>query len=295
MTSSFFRFTAATAALLLAPVFISSARVAAQQAPSTPSTPSTTPAPAQQNQQPGQTAAPADLPNALPPATIDPAEEADFKAFSAIPATDADKRIAAGNDFVKKYPAGHYTGAVYSALTQAEYAKQEPAKAIADGEKAVAANPDDLSSLIILGSIIPRDNSTATDLKELDKAEAYTKHALSLMPALQKPATLTDEQFTAMKANAEVQAHSALGLIYFRKQNVTGCITELKASTADPKSADATDYYVLGICQNAQQNYADAADSFGKCAAMQSGLSAACKQKGDDAKKQAAAKPSLSK
>ncbi|MGA8035586.1 MAG: hypothetical protein WA823_15805 [Candidatus Acidiferrales bacterium] len=292
MKSSSFRFAAATAALLLTPVFISSTRVAAQQTPST--TPSTTP-PAQQNQQPGQSAAPSDLPNALPPATVDPAEETDYKAFAAIPATDADKRIAAGNDFVKKYPAGHYTGAVYSALTQAEYQKQEPAKAEADGEKAVAANPDDLSSLIILGSLIPRDKDTAGDPKELDKAEAYTKHALSLIPALQKPATLTDEQFTTMKANAEIQAHSALGLIYFRKQNVAGCVTELKASTADPKNADATDYYVLGICQNAQQNHADAADSFGKCAAMQSGLAAQCKQKADDAKKQAAAKPSLSK
>ena len=296
MMSSLFRFTAATAALLLAPVFVSSTRVAAQQMPSTPSTtPSTTPAPAPQNQQPGQSAAPSDLPNALPAATIDPAEEADFKAFTAIPATDADKRIAAGNDFVKKYPSGHYAGAVYSALTQAEYAKQDPAKAIADGEKAVAANPDDLSSLIILGSIIPRDKDTAGDPNELDKAEAYIKHGLSLIPVLQKPATLTDEQFTTMKANAEVQAHSALGLVYFRKQNVAGCIAELKSSTSDPKSADATDYYVLGLCQNAQQNYADAADSFGKCVAMQSGLAAQCKLKADEAKKQAAAKPSLSK
>jgi TolA-binding protein len=297
MMSSSLRLTAAAAALLLAPIFISATRVAAQQTPSTtPASPST---PAQQPGQPaGQTPAAGDLPNALPaaPATVDPAEEADYKAFTAIKPDDADKRIDAGNAFVAKYPNGHYTGAVWSALTSAEYQKQDIPKVETDGEKAIAANPDDLSTLIIIATLIPRDKNTAGDPKELDKAEAYAKHALVLIPSLQKPATLTDDQFSAMKTNAQVQAHSALGLIYFRKQNVDGCVTELKASTADAKNPDATDYYVLGICQNAQKNYSDAAESFGKCAAMQSALSAGCTQKANEAKAQAgSAKPSLSK
>jgi tetratricopeptide (TPR) repeat protein len=291
MKSQSLRFIAAAAALFVAPLFATSSRVAAQQTPATPSTNQQQTPPTQ----PGQTAAPANPGTPAAP-TIDPAEEADYKAFVAIKPEEADQRIAAGNAFVAKYPAGHYTGAVYSALTQAEYAKQDVAKVKVDGDKAIAANPDDLSTLIIVGSIIPRDKETAGDPKELDQAEAYIKHALTLIPALQKPATLTDDQFAALKANASTQAHSALGLIYFRKQNVDGCVTELKASTSDAKSADATDYYVLGICQEAQKNFADAADSFGKCAGMQSGLSAGCKQKQDDAKKQAgAAKPSLSK
>jgi TolA-binding protein len=296
MKSSSFRFTAAAAALVLAPIFFASTRVSAQQTPATP--PASQSAPAPQQTQPGQTQAPAtgDLPNSLPPATIDPAEETDYKAFQALKPEDTDKRIEAGNAFVAKYPAGHYTGAVYSALTQAEYQKQDIPKVEADGEKAIAANPDDLSTLIIVGTLIPRDKNTAGDPKQLDKAEAYAKHALALIPSLQKPATLTDDQFATMKANAQVQAHSALGLVYFRKQNLEGCVTELKASTTDVKNADATDYYVLGVCQSAQQNYADAADSFGKCAAMPSALSAGCKQKADEAKSKAgAAKPSLSK
>src|SRR5580658_6277568 len=295
MKSSSLRFIAAAAALLLAPIFAASTRVAAQQTPATPPASST---PAQQQTQPGQsqtTPSTDTLPSALPSATVDPAEETDYKAFAALKPEDTDKRIAAGDAFVAKYPNGHYTGAVYSALTQAEYQKQDIPKVEADGEKAIAANPDDLSTLIIIGTLIPRDKNTAGDPKELDKAEAYAKHALVLIPTLQKPATLTDDQFTAMKASAQVQAHSALGLVYFRKQNLDGCITELKASTADPKSSDATDYYVLGVCQSSQQNYSDAADSFGKCAAMQSALSAGCKQKADEAKSKGAAKPSLSK
>jgi TolA-binding protein len=295
MKSSSLRFTAAAAALVLAPIFCASTRVAAQQTPATPPASST---PAQQQSQPGQTTAPAagELPNALPPATVDPAEETDYKAFMALKPEDTDKRIEAGNAFVAKYPTGHYTGAVYSALTQAEYQKQDIPKVEQDGEKAIAANPDDLSTLIIIATLIPRDKSTAGDPKELDKAEAYGKHALTMIPTLQKPATLTDDQFAAMKANASVQAHSALGLVYFRKQNIEGCVTELKASTSDAKNPDATDYYVLGICQNAQSNYSDAADSFTKCANLQSALSAGCKQKADEAKTKAgAAKPSLSK
>ncbi len=53
---------------------------------------------------------------------------------------------------------------------------------------------------------------------------------------LQKPANLTDEQFAKVKSDAATQAHSALGLIYFRKQNVDGCVTELKTATSDTRT-----------------------------------------------------------
>jgi tetratricopeptide (TPR) repeat protein len=298
MKSSSFKFAAVLAAFLASPFLISSARLAAQQKPT--AAPATPAAPSSSSPSQSSTSQSTTLPNAAPsqPATVDPAEETDYKAFAAIPATDADKRIASGEAFVTKYPNSRYDGTIYSVLTQAEYSKQDVPKTEADGQKAIAANPDDLTALIIVGSVIPRayDPNAAGAKEQLDQAEGYVKHALEVIPSLQKPVNLTDDQFTAVKTDATTQAQSALGLIYFRKQNVEGCVTSLKAATDGAKNADPTDFYVLGLCEKAKSNFTDAADSFNKCAAIPGGLAQRCKEAADDAKKQAgSAKPAVSK
>ena len=300
MKSSSFKIVAALAAFFVAPLLISSARIAAQQKPAaSPATPATPSSPSTSTPQ-SSTSPSATLPNAAPatPATVDPAEETDYKAFAALPGTDADKRIAAGEAFVAKYPNSRYAGTVYSVLTQAEYSKQDVPKTEADGAKAIAANPDDLTALIIVGSIIPRayDPNNPNAKAQLDQAEGYVKHALEVIPSLQKPVNLTDDQFNSVKADATSQAHSALGLIYFRTKNLDGCVVELKSATDGGKNVDPTDYYVLGICQKGKDDFTNAADSFGKCAAIPGGLAQRCKEAADDAKKQAgSAKPAVSK
>ena len=257
------------------------------------------PAPQQQTPPPPQASPDNSTPAATPAAKpapapkIDPAEEADYKAFIALKPEDDDKRIELGNAFVQKYPNGHYTEAVYSQLTQADYNKRDFPKMYADSDKALAMNPDDVSVLVVIGFVIPHvynPNDIDADAK-LDKAEKYEKHALETLATMPKPANLTDEQFAKTKTMAESQAHSALGLIYFRKQNFDGAVTELTKGTSTAASPDPTDYYVMGVSLGHLDRFSDAAEAYNKCAATAGTLQARCKQGADDAKKQAATKP----
>ena len=223
----------------------------------------------------------------------DPEEEAAYKAFSDTKPEDADKRIQLGEQYVQKYPSGKYLEPVYQGLTTAEYSKQDLPKMYADADKTLALNPDDVNVLVLVGWVIPHNydpNDLAADSR-LDKGEKYEKHALEILAALPKPANLTDEQFAKLKAQGEAQAHSGLGLIYFRRQDYEKSIAELKKSTADPANQDATDYYVMGRELGSLKRFSDSADAFQKCAAMPGGLQDRCKQMGEDAKKQAAAQP----
>jgi tetratricopeptide (TPR) repeat protein len=224
---------------------------------------------------------------------VDPAEEADYKAFFELKPDENDKRIDLGETFVLKYPNSKYTEGVYSQLANAEYGKQNFPKMYADADKALALNPDDPTLLVLIGWVIPHQydpNDPKSDA-QLDKAEKYEKHALEVLPTVPKPATMTDAEFAAAKAGAESQAHSGLGLVYFRRQNWEGAITELTKATATATPPDPTDYYVMGVSLGHLNRFAEAADAYGKCAAVPGGLQGACKQKADDAKKQAAAKP----
>lgn len=255
----------------------------------------------QQQQQQGQQSKPATPSGQAPPAggtqpageapkPVDPAEEAAYKAFADTKPDDADKRIQAGEAYVQKYPSGRYVDMVYSQLTTAEYAKQDLPKMYADADKALAINPDDVNVLTLVGWVIPHlydPNDIEADRK-LDKAEQYEKHALTLLPTLPKPPNMTDEQFAKAKAQAESEAHSGLGLVYFRRQKFAEAVEEFKKSTADSSSPDPTDYYVMGLCLTHLSRFTDAIDSFQKCGQIPGSLQDRCKQMVEQTKKQAA-------
>jgi tetratricopeptide (TPR) repeat protein len=283
-----------TALVVLLAAFVSAPKSFAQyqQPPASTQSQPGAASPAQQQTQKGT-----QTPAAPAAAKVDPEEEAAYKAFSDTKPADADKRIQLGEQYVQKYPSGKYLEVVYQGLTTAEYDKQDFPKMYADSDKALALNPDDVTVLVLVGWVIPHNfdpNDLAAESR-LDKGEKYEKHALEVLAALPKPATLTDEQFAKVKAQGESQAHSGLGLIYYRRQDYEQSIAELKKSTADPANQDATDYYVMGVELTHLKRFSESADSFQKCAAVPGGLQDRCKQMGADAKKQAAAQPAPSK
>ena len=224
---------------------------------------------------------------------IDPAEEADYKTFFAADPSDADTVIKLGEGFVQKYPSSRYDEAVYSRLTEAYFSKQQLDKMYAAADKALLTNPDDVNVLVLVGWVIPHNydpNDMEAD-RRLDKAETYEKHALTLIPTMDKPGPMTDEQFAKAKAAATSQAHSGLGLIYFRRQDFANSISELQQSEQLAASPDPTDYFVMGFEYSQLKKYSEAAAAFDKCASIPSGLADRCKQSAADAKKQAAAAP----
>ncbi|MFY9802182.1 MAG: hypothetical protein WA211_08905 [Candidatus Acidiferrales bacterium] len=227
---------------------------------------------------------------AAAPKPADPEEEAAYKALTDTKPEDADKRIQLGEQYLQKYPTGKYEEQVYSALTIAEESKQDLPKMYADADKALALNPDDVTLLVLVGWVIPHNNDP-NDLEQdrkLDKGEQYEKHALALLTTLPKPANMTDEQFAKAKAQAESQAHSGLGLIYFRRQKYAEAVDEFKQSIANTETPDPTDYYVMGVCLTHLSRFTESADSFEKCGQIPGGLQARCKQMAEQAKKQSA-------
>jgi tetratricopeptide (TPR) repeat protein len=221
---------------------------------------------------------------------VDPQEEAAYKAFFDAGPQAPDTRIQLGTDFVQKYPTSHYEESVYSGLVQAYYAKQDWKNFYAAADKALALNADDVGVLTIVGWVIPHvynpDDPDAQ--KNLDKAESYEKHAIELLGAMPKPAGLTDDQFSQAKALGLSQAHSGLGLIYFRRQRLEDSVSELQQATQASASPDQTDYYVLGIDLQTLKRYPEAADAFNRCSQITGGLQDRCKQNADTARKQAA-------
>lgn len=259
------------------------------------------PAPAQQ-QQPAQSGdaskQPAPLqmdtpqgtaPAAAPVAPATPQEEADFKAFAAVPQNDVDKRIPLAESFLQKYPQSKYRPAMYQTLVSGYLAKQEVPKMIDAGEKEIALNPNDTPILGLMGQTLARTlNPKAPDaLAQLNKAELYSKRAIEVTPTLTKPAELSDEQFTNAKNNALEMAYSGLGLVYLQKGQYDQAIPTLEQSlkTDTHPEPDPVNLYLLGLANEKASHFDAAVTAFTKCAAIQSTLQANCKSGIETAKK----------
>jgi len=221
---------------------------------------------------------------------VDPKEQAAYKAFFEASPQNPDQRIQLGQDFVQKYPGSRYAESVYGGLAQAYYAKNDWTNLYLVADKTLAINPDDVDVLVLVGWVIPHviDSTTPDPDRQLAKAEDFEKRALKEIPALSKPATMTDDQFTAMKAEKTAEAHSGLGLVYFRRQDYDNAVKELQQATQNNPNPDATDFYALGASLQNSGHYAEAADAYARCGQMMGGLQEACKQNADKAKQLAA-------
>jgi tetratricopeptide (TPR) repeat protein len=234
-------------------------------------------------EQGNQTQAPAEAPK------VDPEEEKAYKDFSDLKADDYDKQIELGEALVNKYPQSRYDEIVYNRLTNAYYNKQQTEKMYTAADKALALNPDDVNVLVLVGWVIPHSydpNDIEAD-RRLEKAETYEKHALEVLPKLNKPANMTDDEFAAAKSKEESTAHAGLGLVYFRQQKAEESLKELQQATATDQS-DPVDFLIMGVDLDSLKRYNDAADAFQKCAQIPSQLQANCKQRADKDKAQAA-------
>ena len=217
-------------------------------------------------------------------ARLDPKELSAYKVFYA--ASDLDKRIDLGQKFIQKYPSSALAGAVYAELVQTYYTKQDWPNFYASADKALALSPDNVDVLTTVGWVIPHvadPNGPGAD-KDLDRAERYEKHAIEIIAKMSKPAGITDTQFSAVKDAELSQAHSGLGLVYFRRQDFEHSVEELQQS-ARGAAPDATDLFVLGRgLQNLHRNR-EAADAFDRCAQVPGSLQGQCKQSADALKK----------
>lgn len=220
--------------------------------------------------------------------TINPREQSAYDRFFHASPEDIDKKIQMGRDFLVKFPTSVLTEPVESGLVSAYYAKQDWNNLYAFADKALAINPDDVDVLTTVGWVIPRlyNPSNPDADKQLAQAESYAKHAIAVLEKMPKPQDLTDAQFAESKAHKSSQDHSALGLVYFRRDDYENSAKEFQQATQTTPTPDQADFYVLGIDLLHLNRFSEAADAFDRCSLIPGGLEDRCKQSAAEAKKQ---------
>ncbi len=275
--------------LSLALAGVNNAWAQAQGAPQTP--------PPAQAEKPKDQVEPLTLGPAAPPVNAE--EDAAIKAFRDMPNTDLKQKLQAGSAFVTKYPTSRYNTEVYGWLVRGYLSVGEVDKMESVGEKELALDPNDVQTLAILGSALPRSlgSSITAEQKEkiLAQAEQYSNKAIEILPTIQKPAGMSDDLFLGAKNQTLAMAYSGLGLVAFRRDKFADAIPNLEKSVKLDPNPDPVNYFVLGLSNEKASHFDDAVTAFTKCAAIPGGLQATCKQGIEEAKKLAATQMSVPK
>jgi tetratricopeptide (TPR) repeat protein len=270
------------------------AQAPAQQPTPQPTTPQPTPSTNPDKTKPTDVT-PLSTDNSAPPVNAE--EDAAVKAFRDAPVSDVAKKDQLGEDFVQKYPQSRYRAEVYSWLVKGYLSQGQIDKMEVAGDKELEIMPNDVSTLAIMGSMLPRamNAKTPEPEKRLDKAEAYSKKALELLPTLTKPNDISEADFMKSKNQVSALAYGGLGLVAFRRQKYTEAIPNLEQATRLDPTSDPVNYYLLGVANEKALHWDDAITAFTKCSQIPGGMQETCKSKIDEAKKLAATQLSAPK
>jgi tetratricopeptide (TPR) repeat protein len=169
--------------------------------------------------------------------------------------TDGPKRVQAIDDFVKAYPEVEkdYASQLDSAYFQAYQLEGKLDTAVQYGEKAVAADPNNLAVLNTLGLIYAFYMANPA----VDKAAEYAQKALPLAEAMKKPEGVDDATFKREQNNQLGMAHLTLGYAAMAKlaktKKLGPAIDELKMAAdlleGNPALQGQALYYQAYACE----------------------------------------------
>jgi tetratricopeptide (TPR) repeat protein len=183
-------------------------------------------------------------------------------------ATDPDTQIKDAEEMLTTYPDTDYKPQILLVEAQAYHAKKDEPKAIVAGEKALAVDPKNYETLLLLAEIYSR-TTRSTDLDmdaNLAKSDKYAKEALAELATATKPKPeISDTDWAGLKQGETQRAYVSLGLSALLRKKYDEAKTDFdKAMTLYP---DPLDMLYIERAYTAAKRYDDALAWIDKSAA----------------------------
>ena len=168
---------------------------------------------------------------------------------------DPKSRMAAIEKFTAVFPNSKFSDQVssYAMYTLGPGQLNDPARLISFGEKTLAAYPNSLPALLLLGSYYVEDTKPSS----VAKAVAYSQKAIEVA----KPDAADADKSRKLSAGV---AHSTIGYAYLKEDKTPAAILELKTAATLLKGQDEQSYavalYRLGFAYAKLNKTAEARD-----------------------------------
>ncbi|MFH1858418.1 MAG: hypothetical protein ABH845_05915 [Candidatus Omnitrophota bacterium] len=176
-------------------------------------------------------------------------DRAEYDTFNAIvQATNPNQRVELADKYLAAYPETKFADKVYEFKLQAYQQLNNTQKMEEAAAKLVEIKPDHFAALFILSYLIPRTLNTkdpAMDQK-LTRTVDYAQRGLTLLDSMQKPESVSAEQFQQQKEQQTAVFHQTVGFVSLQKKDYAKAAEELRKS-AELNPNDALAFYWLGL------------------------------------------------
>lgn len=125
-------------------------------------------------------------------------------------------------------------------------------KAIAAAERGLAVAPDYIPLLVEVADLLSNGSHG------LARAADAARHALELLDRVKAPQRIAPEDWTSAMAKLRARAHTALGMVLFKKDDRDGAMKEFQAALAAGARDDSILHYRLGRLYAANGQTAEA-------------------------------------
>lgn len=181
--------------------------------------------------------------------------------------TNAAKRAALMVKFAQLFPDSPYAGqAMGVAATSYQQAQNVP-KMLEVANGLLAKDPNNIGMLLLLSDYYSEKG------EQLDKAEAFAKKAITLLPAAQKPEGVTDAQWQQQLSLQKGLALSALGQTSIQKKDNAQAAENFRAAAPLLKQDEGSygrNQYRLGFALLNLKKNAEAKEAFTQAASVNS-------------------------
>ena len=171
---------------------------------------------------------------------------------------DPNKRMTEIEKFTPAFPKSKFEGQISQLALYSLRQLNQPQRLVAYGEKALAANPTSLPTLLMMA------DAYAADPKESAKAASYASKVLAIVGSNPEGGDKDKKSYAGL-------AHVTLGRAELNQEKLVPAVTDLKTAVAllqeDPADQQQALYY-LGYAYAKQNHRADAVAALQKAAAI---------------------------
>jgi tetratricopeptide (TPR) repeat protein len=150
--------------------------------------------------------------------------------------------------FASAFPKSELLGAAYQFQLHAFEQLNDFDRMLAAGEKALAADPDSLNTLLALAPAMANRAAARPDrVQLLAQAESYAQRALDGIDRIRVPRELSIEQWNTRKHEMQSEAHGAFGVVAFQRGQFPLAVGELEMAISLASAPTGVQFLRLGL------------------------------------------------
>lgn len=184
-------------------------------------------------------------------------------------ANDAHVILQEVKTFASAFPKSELLGAAYQYQLHALEQLNDFDGMLAAGEKALAADPDSLNTLLALAPAMANRAAARPDrVQLLSQAESYAHRALDGIAKIRVPREFSIEQWNTRKHEMQSEAHGALGVVAFQRGQFAHAISELEMGISLAPRPEGVQFLRLGLALAAAGKKDDAEQKLRRAAEL---------------------------